>query len=249
MPSEIPNSNGKIKGNCARFLNGIDSYRSAYAWYEYLQNNLPQKPILINDIYQLYYDFYLSNQGQSAVTQDLIAALKKSAQVISAKIHDPIRFIKKQKASDKKKLKKSSLRGDSRFVQMVVMNIESETKYTITNEYAINWQESDNDFSNCYTESLNIIRETGIIDYVAKKHHQIDESSPSKGITAKNIGLRKQVLEGAAIEPQYPIYLSYTPLDLSSKLGESEGDESAVYYLKGTKQIIGAMPLNKIIQS
>lgn len=132
---------------------------------------------------------------------------------------------------------------------MVVMDIETFDNFTITDDYAIDWQESDCDFANCYTESLNLLRNTGIIDYAAKKHHQIDETSPSKGITAKNIGLRKQVLEGAAVEPQHPIYLSYTPSDLLTKLGENEGDESAIYYLKGTKQVIGAMPINKIIQS
>jgi len=249
VPSVIPESNGKIKGNCARFLNASYSYRSAHAWYEFLQSNLPQGSLAINDIYDLYQQFYLSNSGQKAVEQDLIAALKESVNVIAAKVHDPIRYLKKPKASDKKKLKKSSLRGDSRFVQMVVMNIESFANYTILNEYAIDWQETDNDFSNCYTESLNLIRDTGIIDYVAKKHHLIDELSPSKGIPAKSIGLRKQVLEGAAVEPQFPIYLSYTPSDLSTKLGDSEGEESAIYYLKGTKQIIGAMSLNKIIHS
>ncbi|MCG7550746.1 CRISPR-associated endonuclease Cas3'' [Pseudoalteromonas sp. Of7M-16] len=249
VPSVIPESNGKITCNCARFLNGNNSYLSAYAWYVFLQNHISEQSLTINEIYQLYERFYQSSQGLAAVEQDLLAALKESAKVIAAKLHDPIRFIKKQKASDKKKLKKSSLRGDSRFVQMVVMDIETFDNFTITDDYAIDWQESDCDFANCYTESLNLLRNTGIIDYAAKKHHQIDETSPSKGITAKNIGLRKQVLEGAAVEPQHPIYLSYTPSDLLTKLGENEGDESAIYYLKGTKQVIGAMPINKIIQS
>ncbi|HHC7130305.1 TPA: DEAD/DEAH box helicase family protein, partial [Vibrio parahaemolyticus] len=244
----ITESNGKVKGNCARFLNNTYSYRSAYSWYEFLQNHLTQEALTINEIYQLYHDFYVSSQGQDAVAQDLISALKESVKVISAKVHDPIRYIRKLNASDKKKLKKSSLRGDSRFVQMVVMNIESMSKYHITDDYAIDWQESDVDFSNCYTESLSLLRETGIIDYAAKKHHQIDESSPSNGIPKTKIGLRKKVLEGASVEPQHPIYLSYIPSDLS-KLGENECAEFAVYYMKGTKEIIGAMSFNKIIQS
>jgi len=249
IPSVITESNGKVKGNSARFLNSSNSYRSAFAWYDYLQNNLSDKALTINDIYQLYQQFYQSTNGIEAVEQDIIAALKESVKIIAAKVHDPMRYMKKPKVSDKKKLKKSSLRGDSRFVQMVVMNIESLDNYTVTNDYAIDWQESDSDFSNCYTESLNLIRGSGLIDYVAKKHDRIDERSPIKGIPAKSMSLRKQVLEGAAVEPQYPIYLSYTPTDLSEKLGEQLADESAIYYLKGSKQIIGAMPLNKIIQS
>ncbi|MUH95711.1 CRISPR-associated endonuclease Cas3'' [Aliivibrio fischeri] len=248
IPKVIPESNGKVKGNCARFLNSTYAYRSAYAWYEFLQNNLVQEPLTINEIYQFYQNFYTSSQGQDAVEQDLICALKESVKVIAAKVHDPLRYTKKVKASDKKKIKKSSLRGDSRFVQMVVMNIESMSNYLITDDYAIDWQESDIDFSNCYTESLNLLRETGVMDYVAKKHHQIDETSPSNGIPKTKVGLRKQVLEGAAVDPQHPIYLSYTPSDLLTKLGEDKVEESAVYYLKGIKQIIGAMPFNKITQ-
>ncbi len=249
IPDVIAESNGKITCNCARFLNGNNSFRSAYAWYEFLKHHLTENSLTINEIYQLYYDFYQSNQGKEAVEQDLIRALKESVKVIADKVHDPVRYVKKAKANDKKTIKKSSLRGDSRFVQMVVMNIESFDNYTITNEYAIDWKESDNDFSNCYTESLSLLRNTGIIDYAAKKHHQIDKSSPSFGIPAKNIGLRKQVLEGAAVNPQHPIYLSYTPYDLSTKLGKNEGDESAIYYLNGTNQIIGAMALDKLLNN
>ena len=249
VPKAIHDSHGKIKGPCARFLNGNHSYRSSYAWYEFLQNNLPNKRIVtINELYQLYFDFYRSTPGIEAVEQDLLAALKESVKVMATKLHDPICYLKKPKNNDKKKLKKSSLRGDSRFVQMVVLEIENFSHYTITNEYAVDWQESDSDFSNCYTESLTLLRNTGIIDYVAKKHHQINDSSPTKGIPAKNIKLRKQVLEGAAVDPLFPIYLSYTPSDLFNKIGESEAEESAIYYVKGIKQIIGAMPINKIIQ-
>ena len=248
VPSIIPESNGKIKGNCARFLNSSNSYRSAYAWYDFLQRKITDNPLTINDIYQLYQQFYQSNDGIEAVEQDIISALKESVKVIAAKGHDPMRYIKKIKVSNKKKLKKSSLRGDSRFVQMVVMNIDGFEDYTVTDDYAIDWHESDMDFSNCYTESLSLIRGSGLIDYVVKKQDRINESSPIKGIPTKNNGLRKQVLEGAAVEPQHPIYLSYTPADLSEKLGENIADESAIYYLKGTKQIIGAMPLNRIIQ-
>ena len=248
IPQQIAESNGKLTSNCARFLNGNHSYRSAYSWYQFLQKTLPNAPLTINAIYQLYYDFYMSEQGQAAVEQDLIKALKESVKTIAAKIHDPIRYIRKSAASDKKKLKKSSLRGDSRFVQMAVMHIENRHQYQITEEYAIDWKASDTDFSHCYTESLSVLRDSGVMDYMAKKHHQIDETSPSKGIPKTKVGLRQQVLQGAAVEPQYPIYLSYTPNDLA-KLGESKGEDNAIYYVKGTQQTIGAMPLNKIFQS
>lgn len=246
IPEDIINSNGKIKGNCARFLNSSHAFRSAYAWYEFLQDKLEDKAYSIKEIYQFYKDFYSSNQGQEAVEQDLICALKNSVQVIQNKVHDPLRFIKKAKANSKKKLKKSSLRGDSRFVQMALLNINQSQLAEPQNEYATTWQESDDDFSKCYTESLEKIRNSGLIDYVVKKHDRIVENSLIKGIPAKQTNVKKQILEGAAVEPENPIYLSYTPNDLSNKLGESTPEESAVYYVVGNKQIIGAMSLDKI---
>ena len=246
IPEDIINSNGKIKSNCARFLNSSHAYRSAYAWYEFLQENLTDKNYSIKDIYQLYQSFYHSNKGKLAVEQDLICALKSSVIVINKKVHDPLRFIKKPKANTKKKLKKSSLRGDSRFVQMALLNIDQSKSVKPQNEYAIKWQEGDSDFSHCYTESLDVIRNSGLIDYVVKKHDRIVENSLIKGIPAKQTNVKKQILEGAAIEPEYPIYLSYTPNDLSEKLGESIPEESAIYYVCGSKQVIGAMALDKI---
>lgn len=246
IPQVVIDSDGARKGNCAHFLYRINSLRSAYAWYEFLQDKLEDKAYSIKEIYQFYKDFYSSNQGQAAVEQDLICALKNSVQVIQNKVHDPLRFIKKAKANCKKKLKKSSLRGDSRFVQMALLNINQSQLAEPQNEYAITWQESDDDFSNCYTESLETIRNSGLIDYVVKKHDRIVENSQIKGIPAKQTNVKKQILEGAAVEPENPIYLSYTPNDLSNKLGESTPEESAVYYVVGNKQIIGAMSLDKI---
>lgn len=163
-----------------------------------------------------------------------------------AKVHDPIRFIKKPSANTKKKLKKSSLRGDSRFVQMAKLSIKGDSQMEFINEYAINWQPENTDFSQCYTESLESIRNSGLIDYAAKKQERITPDSPIKAIPATKIALRKQVLEGAAVEPENPIYLSYIPGDLSNCLGEQQPELSAVYYVLGNKQVIGAMSLDKL---
>ncbi len=246
VPSEVNGSNGKIKGNCARFLNGSHCYRSAYAWYEFLQDRLTETTYSINQIYSLYKDFYKTNKGQDAVEQDLLASLKDSVKVINAKVHDPLRFVKKVKATDKKKLKKSSLRGDSRFVQMAVLSVNDKNDIKYLNQYAVDWKETNTDFSNCYTESLQLIRNSGLLDYVAKKHGRIDENTPMKSIPVNKLQLRKQVLEGAAIDPENPIYLSYTPDDIQEHLGETEADEAAIYYIKTDKQVVGAMPILKI---
>jgi len=246
IPQEIIDSNGKIKSNCARFLNKNHTYRSAYAWYQFIQQQELLAPVTINQLYQLYKTFYQTSTAQDAIEQDLLAALKQSVQVISAKVHDPIQFVKKPSAKAKKKLKKSSLRGDSRFVQMAKVKVIGRDQIKFINEYAIDWQESDTDFSECYTESLDIIRNSGLIDYTAKKQERVTPESPIKGIPASKIGLRKQVLEGASVEPEYPIYLSYTPNDLADCLGESQPEPAATYYVSGINQVIGAMSLDKL---
>jgi CRISPR-associated endonuclease/helicase Cas3 len=249
VPSEIIESNGKIKGNCARFLNGSHSYRSAFAWYEFLQDQCDAEQVYsIIAIYQLYYDFYHSIKGSEAVEQDLLASLKKSVEVIDKKVHDPIRFIKPKKSSDKKKLKKSSLRGDSRFVQMATLAMKSSQTFEILNQYAVNWQEQDEGFENCYTESLDIIRNSGILDYVAQKHGRIEQVKLIGGIPASKAHLRKKVLEGAAVNPETPIYLSYTPEQLEMNLGEASPETNAIYYVESKKQVVGAMSLEKLIE-
>ncbi|SDL54325.1 CRISPR-associated endonuclease/helicase Cas3 [Maridesulfovibrio ferrireducens] len=245
-PSEIITSKGKVKSNCAHFLNTLNSYYSAYAWFDYLQSKLTDKTYTIGQIYHLYQDFYQSQKGKQAVEQDLIAALKNSVKTIKAKVHDPVRFIKNKKASDRKKIKKSSLRGDSRFVQMAILNIKNKENTEFANDYAMTWQHSDVDFSNCYTESLDTIRNTGLLGYMAKKHGRVDKNSPANKIPASKMNLRKQILENAAVDPESPIFLSYTPKDLSEKLGEKIPEENATYYVIGSNQVIGSMPLAKI---
>ena len=246
IPKSIIESKGKNKGNCARFLNSCHGYQSAYAWYQFLHAKELNEPFNINSIYQIYKEFYQSTKALKAIEQDLLSALKNGVNIICAKVHDPISFIKKSSSEGKKKLKKTSLRGDSRFVQMAKILITSGGKVEFKNEYVASWQETDNDFGNCYTESLEIIRNSGLIDYVAKKQERITPGSPIKGIPVNKMALRKQVLEGAAVDPENPIYLSYTPNSLSECLGEHEPDPASIYYVTGFKQVVGAMPLNKL---
>lgn len=246
IPTEITESNGKVKGNCARFLNANHTYRSAYAWYQFIEQQELTQPVTVNQLYQLYREFYQSEQMLEVIEQDLLNALKDSVKVIVAKVHDPIRFIKKPSSKTKMKLKKSSLRGDSRFVQMAKLLVSGQNQIEFINDYAIDWQQENTDFANCYTESLESIRCNGLIDYVAKKQERVTPDSPIKGIPASKIALRKQVLEGAAVEPEHPIYLSYTSDDLKNCLGEQQPESGAIYYVSGIKQVIGAMSLEKL---
>jgi len=169
---------GKRNGNCARFLNNLNSLHSALAWYEFLKESLHEQPVTIAQLYQLYEDFYVSGAGQKAVEIDLKDALKTSAQVIKHKVHDPISFPKNKTTGDKKKLKKSSLRGDSRFVQMAVCNVKEDGDFTFPDQYACN------ETSELFTMSVNEIEgydpagNKNMISFMHQKHHKI--------LTAKN---------------------------------------------------------------
>jgi len=252
VPKKISASDGNIVTNCAcaSFLKRLHSYHSAWAWYQFLQENLPEnqpeQPLTIDAIYQLYRQFYQSEAAKQAVKQDLLTALADSVDLIKKKIHDPIRFIRTAKADGKKRLKKSSLRGDSRFVQMAVYDIDAKGKGKLDDTYAIDDRQNNNGVANSYTASLDSIRQSGLLDYVAKKHGRIDPENPIKAIPANKINQRKQLLVSAAVEPEYPIYLSYTPSDMRIKFGESTPHKAAVYYVKGSKQVIGAMSRDKI---
>ncbi|MDQ6983330.1 MAG: hypothetical protein Q9M44_01290 [Ghiorsea sp.] len=232
---------GKGNGGCARFLGRLFSFQSAKAWYEYLQaQEVESKTLTINQIYQLYQNFYKTSAGQEAVEQDLLAVLKKGAQIIDAKVHDPMSPPKKKTDKKKLKMKKSSLRGDSRFVNMAVCEINDLNAPKILNEYIAS---NDNDQSGI-TESLELIRNTGIIDYVAKKDSRINENTLIKGIPEKQMNKRKMLLEGAAVSPENAIYLSYTPEDLA-KIGESVPLGEAIYYAVCDKQAIGKLSLEQ----
>jgi len=240
IPLEIKESNGKIKGNCARFLNGNNSYRSAYAWYEFLQNELINTTYDINQIYKLYREFYQSTKGLDAVEQDLLTALKNSVKVINAKVHDPIRFIKKLKSTDKKKLKKSSLRGDSRFVQMAECKILNTGKVTFTNQYICDGE------THVFTMSVDEIEghdpsgDKNLLAFMHKKHHKIQSAKEQKSIKQVH---KSFMLKNEATDPDAPIYVSYTNDDLA--LCNDNPCQHAIYYVMGEKQAIGAMSYSK----
>ncbi|SFD62108.1 CRISPR-associated helicase/endonuclease Cas3 [Pseudoalteromonas denitrificans] len=233
---------GKGNGGCARFLGSLFSFQSAKAWYEFLKEiNATTKVVTIAEIYQWYSDFYNTSKGQRAVEEDLLTVLKKSAQLINAKVHDPMSPPKRKVSNKKLTMKKSSLRGDSRFVNMAICDLTVSETPVILDKYVI-----ANDEQGGLTESLDTIRNTGLIDYIAQKDSRINENTLLKGIPAKQMNKRKVLLEGAATSPENAIYLSYISEDLN-KIGESEPHDEAIYYAVCDKQAIGKISKNQII--
>lgn len=233
---------GKQVGGCAKFLSRLHSFQSAKAWHEFLLEKLEDDSyITLSQIYQYYQDFYDDQKCRDAVEQDLMDALKKSVQTINHKVIDPISFPNRKQPKDTKvKIKKSSLRGDNRFVQMAVCMINKEGIAEFPNEYAY----AENDIEAGLTASIEVICGYGdskqdLLGFMVKKHHNIKNAKKS---------YKDTFTLNEARNPEKPIYLSYTPEDLK-KVG-SEAHPYAIYYVRAMDktQAVGVACLNRLIQ-
>lgn len=230
-------ADGKSKGTSSRFLNALHSLQSTKAWFEFLQNNLDGET-KINKLYDLYERFYKDEACLSKLEQDLVASLKDSVILLENRLVDPVTFPHKsiKDESSTVKIKKNSLRGDSRFVQMAKCQVESRKRYEIESEYAY----SEDMPENAMTYDIDTIKgydnsDRNLLAFMAKKHHNI------KG---GNKAYKDGQLLNEARDPNSPIYLSYTLDDL--KKVEATPHPYAIYYMIGTKQPIGAMSLNHL---
>ena len=227
---------GKSKDSSSRFLSKLNSLGCSKAWFEYLQKELPEEEITINQIYDLYDSFYKDPSCRQLVEQDLIAALKDSFERLRDKLNDPITLRISKNKEHKIKIKKQSLRGDNRFVQMAVCKVVDRNVRSIINEYAYPETESEESFS----YDVETIKGYGnsdrnLLSFMVKKHHNIKK--------AKKAYKDSQLLNEAR-NPDTPIYLSYTPEDL--KQVEAQPNPFAIYYAKGANQPIGAISINNL---
>lgn len=228
--------NGKSKDNSSRFLHTLDSLQSTKAWLHFILNELPDNSVTINQIYDLYDLFYQDENCFSLVEQDLVAALKKSVCRIEHKLIDPVTFPQNKKEKNKIKIKKHSLRGDSRFVQMAVCKVNKRDDFEVSNAYAYPENESEESL----TYSVDVICGHGISDknllaFMKKKHHNIKQTKKA---------YNDNQLLNEARNPDTPIYLSYTPEDL--KPVEAQPHPFAIYYAQGCNQPIGAISINNL---
>ena len=228
---------GKSRGSGSRFLSNLNSLQSTKVWYDFLQNNLTEE-VNINKMYALYEQFYRDETCLERLRQELIASLKDSVVLLKNKIVDPVTFPNKSAKDENSvvKIKKNSLRGDSRFVQMAKCAVESREAYKIESEYAY----LDDMPEDAMTYEVDIIKgydqsNKNLLAFMAKKHHNIKGGKKA---------YRDGQLLNEARDPSTPIYLSYTPEDL--KKVESNPHPYAIYYMVGTRQPIGAMSLNQL---
>ena len=231
---------GKGTSSVSRFLSSSNSLVSTKAWYQFLieKTDNGSEILTISDIYQFYKDFYKSTSAIKLIEQDSIAAMKKSAGLITSKVSEPQTMISRKKQQiQRAKISNNSLRGDSRFVQMAVCNLDNKNKPVFIEEYAYSVSVDEQAKIDNVTASCELIQGYGdstnnLLTYMVKKHHNIMGGiKPYKDFMLLN----------DAKDPEFPIYLSYTSNDLLAVGGESARHNSAIYYGVCEKQAIGAI--------
>lgn len=231
IPKSLAQS-GKQQSACAAFLNRLHSLQSAKAWNEFLQDKLDDKEeITLTELYELYRQFYDDVVSLKSIEQDFIQALKTSVQVLESKLMDPVRIKPKKETSVK--IKKYSLRGDNRFVQMADCEVKSFSDISFPDHYVV--QEAGE-----LTAPVDEICGYGdskknLLSFMAKKHHNI--------VDGVKKSYNDKVLINEARDQEKPIFLSYTPEDL--KKVETQPHPFAIYYAKGIKQAIGAISIKQ----
>lgn len=244
----IPNTldKGKGTGAVARFLSRSNSLASAKAWYELLKNKTENGKNIqkISDLYELY-KFYYSSSSPAIkyIEQDMLASMKKSVDVIANKISEPTTIVtRKKQVKGRAKISAKSLRGDSRFVQMALCNLDNQCHPTFPENYAYDIPTAEKEDIDNLTASCDLIQGYGdsnnsLLIHMYKKHHNI---------MGEIKAYKDFILLNDAKDPEFPIYLSYTPNDLLLVGGESSRHNSAIYYGICNKQAIGAISIKNL---
>lgn len=247
----ISAENGKQSSRQAKFLASLCVWQSTIAWLSYLQRYLADNnldTITLNELYKIYRDFYSDKSCQEKIAEDISKTLKQSVSLINDKVIDPISILPKSRHSKDgvAKIAKSSLRGNNRFVQMAICEVDDQLTPTFTNDYAYDENTDHSKVTIGLTESIERIRGYGdsskdLLAFMQAKHHNIKVKEGYKK------AFNDFVLLTEARSPENPIYLSYTPENLESIGGERERHQYAMYYVMASKQPVGTMPINKLI--
>lgn len=239
----LPENINKGSGSMARFLSRMYIYDSSRAWYEFLISKT-ETSFTLPQIYRWYTEFYDSENNTNRIKSDLLCAFKKSVNLIHAKLMDPIVLTFKKKAEKViSKISKNSLRGDNRFVQMAICEVNLENQPVFIEKYACSWNE--NEIEDNLTTSVDEIKgfedsNKNLLAHMAKKHHNIYGTKKPH----KDTHLLVQ-----AKSPEFPIYLSYTTEDLAKVGGEQNRHPEALYYVLTEKQPVGSMSIKYLLTS
>lgn len=238
-----PLHQGKGTGSAARFLSRMYTFGSTKAWYLLLQAELDDKAVTLPQLYKLYEQFHHSDNGKKFIESDLIASLKASVMLISQKVIDPITISpKKVLVKGRAKISKNSLRGENRFVQMAVCDVSDPSQIKFLDQYAYQIPINERDDFDNLTASKDEIEGYGdsdknLLAYMKNKHHNIMGGTKA---------FKDFILLNEARDPEFPIYLSYTPSDLVQVGGESARHSHAIYYAVCDRQPIGAIAIKQL---
>ena len=235
------------RGPLARFLRETNQLESAKAWYATLieHTETGTKELTVAQIYLIYKTFYRNTASKQAVADDMLAAMKKSVTVITAKVSEPLTNAKQKDPTKKRtKLANNSLRGDNRFVQMAVCLFEANSAPKYLEEYAYPITTNEQNELDNLTAAVGLIEgygasEKNLLGHMAKKHHNIMGGTKP---------YRDYILLNDAKDPEQPIYLSYTPNDLLPIGGETQRHAYALYYAVCEQQAIGLISMNYLTQ-
>ena len=238
---------GSRQGRVARFMSSTNELSSALAWYGFLAEATDQgdSPLTLKELYKTYRDFYDYTPALEILEQDLVAAMKKSTEVIADKASEPKIVVRPKRAQKQRaRISRSSLRGDSRFVQMAVCSVDNFPDITFPEAYAYEIPTNEAEDIDNLTASCESIQGYGdssknLLAHMHKKHHNIKGGKKS---------YKDFVLLNEAIDPEFPVYLSYTPSDLIPVGGESSRHSEAIYYGICEKQPVGAVSINQLTQ-
>ncbi|WP_273150304.1 CRISPR-associated endonuclease Cas3'' [Methylophaga thiooxydans] len=238
----------KGSGAVARFLSSSNTLESTKAWYEFLveKTDNGNKVLSIAEVYSLYEEFYAPDlNANQYLEQDMLAAMKKSAGVIANKVSEPKTLITRKKdRTQRAKIVSGSLRGDNRFVQMAVCNLDDKANPQFIESYAYTIPITDDDEVDNLTASCDLIQGYGdsnnnLLSHMVKKHHNIMGGTKA---------YKDFILLNDAKDPEFPVYLSYTPNDLIPVGGEAARHNSAIYYGVCEKQAIGSISIKNLTQ-
>jgi CRISPR-associated endonuclease/helicase Cas3 len=234
---------GKGTGAAARFLSRMYTFWSTKAWYQLLQAEVENKQMTLPQLYSLYEQFHKAENSKKFIESDLITSLKASVGLINQKVIDPITIpSKKSPVKGKAKISKNSLRGENRFVQMAVINVSDSSQPKFLEQYAYQLPINERDDFDNLTASTEEIQGYGdsdknLLAYMKAKHHNIMGGTKA---------FKDFILLNEARDPEFPIYLSYTPNDLLTVGGESARHSYAIYYAVCEKQPIGAISMKHL---
>lgn len=233
----IPDSH---KNSGALLLSNMHGWHAATAWIDFLRQFFANQDhkVKLSDLYQCYRLFYAHNKHSDKVRKDLVATLAEGVYLITRKLADPIsKPVYVQEQEMPLRIPAISLRNDAVFVQAAQVLITDDCEVHFLNQYA--YDEADMDAA--LTE--DVVKITGggekrdqrydLLAFMHKKHHQM------KPVAAKYFDW--QLLQ-LARSPNNPIYLSYTPDELSN--AHCQPHPNAIYYMQTAKQAIGIMPLS-----